>query len=857
MDADIHQSKLSDLMRSCGSDKKLASLKTRYLCITVMLGLGLVLFTLFSQYFVQKINQKTLVHIELRNDLISLTRSIRSQLEVNQGLLFKHMFSPDKPNLVTWKSAQNQIMNQINLLDQQQWANYPQLKDAKIQLIDAVTQLQSIGIILMQMRMDSTKQFPSVEVITEEMHPAYSNFESMMVIGLNSYMDAPKNINAHANLSLLREIKHKWDAMISLFRLYLANRMGSLFDIDANQQMVDVANHYKALQDTLDELSARAEKNRLNMQVAEIVPQLRQSAFDWFQGFVKVKAIDDAGLWRADLEIMNKVINPLLDRIDQQLDYFDQIIETANAHNVKSMSDAMSNVSHIIILMATMGLLSMFMGYIYIKKWIIKPMAVISSALRGETYRQQDCVSLPKPDTIECQELLSAFGEMQSRVINRESDLRHQAMHDALTGLPNRSLLKDRLTVALSAAKRENHGVALMLMDLNRFKEINDTLGHQAGDELLIEVSIRIESILRDSDTVARLGGDEFAILIPKTDRLTAVQLGEKILTVFDSPYYPDKNKVYASGSIGIAFAPEHAQDAINLTKFADVAMYQAKNSGGGLKCYDPARDDHSVQQLEMTNALTDAILKHSFDVYFQPKIDVKVGKVIGFECLARWEHEKYGQVTPAQFITIAEESGMIHQLTQHVLDSACHLLEWCNKLGYDMSVSVNVPTDCFREPFLLEHISRCMTEGTIGRNKLILEVTETDMMNDIEHTLEALNELTAMGVMISIDDFGTGFSSLSYLQRLPVNEIKIDQSFVTNMHTNEHDAIIVRSAIDMAHNLGLNTVAEGVEKSEELDLLAILGCDVAQGFFIGKPLPENQTKQWLKVRQMPILKAS
>ena len=427
----------------------------------------------------------------------------------------------------------------------------------------------------------------------------------------------------------------------------------------------------------------------------------------------------------------------------------------------------------------------------------------------------------------------------------------HQALHDALTGLPNRVLFKDRVTQALESARRRENGVVVMLMDLDHFKEINDTLGHHHGDRLLELIGGRLEGVLRAGDTVARLGGDEFAVCLPAArDTAYALSVAEKCLTALRTPFEIDGLDLEVGASIGIACFPEHGDEVETLVQRADIAMYVAKTDRGGAQLYEQEQDQHSVQRLALVTELRRAIENGELVLHFQPQVDVATGQLLGVEALTRWQHPTRGLIMPDEFVPVAEATGLITPMTAFVLREAIrHIGDW-RKRGLELSVAVNLSARSFLDGGFVDEIPEILEEHGVSASQLGLEITESMIVGDPQRARSVLEQLAAMGITLSIDDFGTGYSSLAYVKRFPVDEIKIDRTFVIDMAVNENDSAIVRSIIDLAHNLGSSVVAEGVENRETWDLLAELGCDLAQGFYVSRAVPEAALTQWLDRRR-------
>ena len=432
--------------------------------------------------------------------------------------------------------------------------------------------------------------------------------------------------------------------------------------------------------------------------------------------------------------------------------------------------------------------------------------------------------------------------------VSRQAQLAAQALYDPLTGLPNRNLLQDRLDQAIARAQRAGGAFGVALMDLNHFKEVNDTLGHDVGDELLREVAARLRRAVRAGDTVARMGGDEFVVVVQDLGGESSVPtLCTKLLDSLDAHFTWDGQDIDLGASIGISLYPAHATDPGSLIRFADIAMYAAKRSGRGCVLYAPGQERMTVSDLSLKSELRQAIPAGQLCLHYQPKISHESSRAVGVEALVRWNHPRRGLIAPDRFIPAAEEAGLIDVLTQWVLKTALAQVATIHARGHPIGVAVNLSANCLRDRSLSTVISRLLEDAGVAARHLTLEITESAIMSDDAEVFANLERLDRMGVMLAIDDFGIGYSSLAHLKRLPVDEIKIDKSFVIEMEENENDAVIVRSTIDLAHNLGLMVTAEGVETQGAWDVLAILGCDQSQGYHMSPPLPGEELVRWLE----------
>ncbi len=433
------------------------------------------------------------------------------------------------------------------------------------------------------------------------------------------------------------------------------------------------------------------------------------------------------------------------------------------------------------------------------------------------------------------------------RVTRQARQLTTQAMYDPLTGLANRALLLDRLEHEIDLSKRAHSSFGVALMDLDRFKEVNDTLGHDVGDELLREVGRRLKETVRGEDTVARLGGDEYVVLLHDLDPKDVPAIAHKILATLYKPFHWQNQSIDLGASLGLSLYPSQCTDASGLIRCADIAMYVAKRSGKGHALYAPDQEHTNRSDLSLKSELREAIQFDQLSLYYQPQIDHRSQRVAGLEALVRWNHPQRGFLAPDKFIALAEEAGLIGALTHWVLRTALTQLVTLHREGHDLSMAVNLSARNLHDMQLPASIHALLAETGISPKKLTLEITESAVMANPTDGLAILTELDRMGVTLAIDDFGTGYSSLGYLKRLPVDKLKIDKSFVMDMEENENDAVIVRSTIDLAHNLGLKVIAEGVETEDAWNILGMLGCDYSQGFFMGRPMPVEKLEAWLR----------
>ena len=537
------------------------------------------------------------------------------------------------------------------------------------------------------------------------------------------------------------------------------------------------------------------------------------------------------------------------------------VLPEAGGYRVQRLSTADATTARSWSSPATTGALSFALleGGVTARVGPNHPDGALRDLLRQEGWR--DCLAAPLVSRGKARGVLCAYnrtglegfetGEMAVlEALARElagalekaklvQEVLHQALHDSLTGLPNRTLFHQRVQRAIGGAKAAGAHAAVMLIDLNRFKEVNDTLGHHNGDLLLQDFARRLQNCLRPGDTVARLGGDEFAIVIPRVDGAAgAERVVTRVVRALDAPFILHELTLDVDAAIGVALYPDHGGDPATLLQKADVAMYAAKGSLRGFELYSTGNDRYNPRRLALVSEMRSAASRGELRVHYQPKSDLRSGRVTGLEALLRWNHPRHGPIPPDEFIPMAEQTGSIRALTSFVLEEALTQCGVWRKAGLNLDMAVNLSVRSLLDTDLPDEIARLLAATGVPPACLTLELTESSMMADPIRTADVLGRLHRLGTQLSIDDYGTGYSSLSYLRRLPVDEMKIDKSFVTGLSSEGNDDVIVRSTVDLGHNLGLRVVAEGVEDAATWTRLTDLGCDSAQGYWLSRPLP-------------------
>lgn len=821
------------------------SLRQRYLGVAVFLGCVVVASAVLTERHISSASRTSANNIEARNQIQQLSRNVRNAVWGAEYALQSYVLSPATWYRETVTDSLLLARKNVDNLHELPWIKKNQLQDVATDILNNLQKLDLRSTELMDIRSDVDRLFPSARLMDDTLAPANANFQTAVQLALDEIAADPDTPSQDIHRAF-ENTRHAWTQMINAFRLYVVRRAGIYNNTELGLEYAghDVVLLLELTQQNLRQVSELEKTGKLGLQASESLHQLQKLAVTWTQGFEDFRLMQESKHWRNDIPLIQDVVQPLFAEIWGRLDRIDEQLEAGAEQDVSSWTDIGLLLNRNLLLLSILATIFISLGFIFFERTVLKPLSQITIAMKaiaqGEPHAR-----LPRANSIEARNLIEAFAHMRRNVHERQIALRHQALHDALTGLPNRALIKDRLQQLILSSERDRKaGFSLLMIDLDRFKEINDTLGHQAGDNVLCEISNRLNIVLRKSDTIARLGGDEFAILMPDATVGQAQEIAQLIADTIEKPHYYKDRELPVGASIGIAVYPDHGKDTDTLFKHADIAMYVAKQDGLPYSLYSIEQDQHSIGRLALISEFRTAITDGGLELHYQPKLDMISGAVVGVEALLRWP--KWSSVKTEYLIKTAENTSLIKQLTHWVLQTAIRQLAQWHKQGIDLPIAVNLSTWNLSHTDIDETIKTLLIEYNTPPDRLELEITENAMMTNPDRAHAILNRLQALGVRLTVDDYGTGFSSLAYLKNMPVNQIKIDRSFVGNMLEDGNDAVIVRSTIDLAHNLGMKVVAEGVSSEEIWSQLEILGCDTAQGYFIAHPMSAENFQRWL-----------
>jgi len=825
------------------------SLQSQYIILASLLGVIITLSIYFS-YSVMTRHYHSLVEntrntSEIRNNILK----VRNHINVLANGIDLVTLQPEYKDqvLLVFQASFTEIDQILDALIEKELLGGAEFISALSQLSVNLDHLRESAQRLFEVRTNVNRQYPGMEVSSRVLRPAQKDMMTALNLALQENDEDALQPESSAYRAHLVHLKQLWTSTISAYRLYLANRMGSFDEEELYDQEVHVDEYLAQMK---NQVAALLQYEALfGFESEELLLKLPEVLAVWKDGFEQVKQIHHSEAWRKDSEIMREEILPGMEAISANLLVIGHHLQQSNAQLVEDFSGAGKSQTTQLIVIAFVFIAYSFIIYFFLKALVFKPLRILMGEL-GEDIDIDPEKLRGISKAKEIRNLVDSFLVMHGHVVKRQEELSYHALHDSLTSLPNRKLLMERLFHDIEIADRNASSLSFLMLDLNGFKYVNDTLGHHVGDQLLIKVGKRLKESLRKVDTIARLGGDEFSIILPETGREHAQVVAKKINKLLEQPFKVGEHALHIGTSIGITLYPDDGDNADVLLKRADVAMYKSKQERKDFHFYELQDDEHSIKQLSLTNDLKAALEHNSIALHYQPQLDVLTGELTGMEALLRWQHPEFGYLPPEQVIEIAENADLIDDLTLCVFVNAVRDRSQLNDKYADVTLAINLSVHNLRHDTFFGKLKTEIAKVRLDTQNIIFEVTESSMMADPDKSIEMLNELTSLGVKISVDDFGTGFSSLAYLKRLPVSELKIDRSFVRDMVEDVNDAVIVQSTIDLGHNLGLDVVAEGVEDLESFEKLKEMNCDICQGYYFSRPLAIDDLLQWLDHRK-------
>ncbi len=829
------------------------SLRGRYLQLALVSSLVLLLAASLGWYFVRNTTESQIERIQSRTEadmLVSELETTARRLEIE---LYKFINSPGEEHIRTIRVQRQLLAGTVENLRQLRWFRSDDTLQAVLEpLSHDIASLQKGVDELIRIRTTAGMWFPAMQRLEENMLPQYNRISAMITLSISELESEASTADERQYLRQLTELRYLVERMISEFRLLISNRFGVFSDTPIRAISLRLNNielYRQQIRDQLDRLAALENRVKPDLILTWSMVDIRDNIARWThhqQQVVNMLVADD---WRYDISYLEKHIQPLIDRTQQRLESIKLELGVGSARDITRLTEVANRLSYMVILLTAGGILALLLWFLIFNRTLLVPIGRIAEALRHEA-KDDDPLPVPQGKVTETRLLTEAFDEMRKQVRSRQAHLDYLAYHDPLTGLPNRTLFRDRLQHAIDRALRDGKMVSLLFLDLDRFKQINDSLGHDVGDELLRKMATRLQENVRTADTVARLGGDEFAVIVEDVEdngQLTAI--AEKILGSFEEPFKLERRQLHTTTSIGIATCPADGSDVETLFRNADTAMYYSKERGpNGYFFYSDEMTARITTFLLTENQLRSAIRNNEFELHYHPVIDLSSGEIAACETLLRWTHDKRGILLPAEFLDVLEETGLIMPVSHWIIRRALSdYTQFRKAASTPFALTINFSPNLLRDNSILDILGPALESNGIPPSDIIIEITEEAIMHEQGTTIDVLLALKKMGVRIAIDDFGKGQSSLSRLRKLPIDIVKIDKDFVAEVPGNTDDSELITAIIAMAHNLRKWVVAEGVEDAAQYEFLREHDCDAAQGFLFSLPLSAGAMYDYLK----------
>ncbi|MCG8487508.1 MAG: EAL domain-containing protein [Chromatiales bacterium] len=833
----------------------LDSYRGRYTYLAVLVGAALIAFAFVGWSLVKSSTQTQISNIVSRTLASAVLADAQTQLNLIENHLQRILIDPIKEEPEDISNGLAQLEQVLTDLTESLKRLPAGNSDVALTLQVDHQQLERKIKELIEVRRDVQAWFPAMKLMLDEMYPY-----NQRVLGNLQLLEHELQSDDEVQMDLIMQLssmRRLWLGMTGEFRLVIANRFG-IFLANSNpapeERYDTIINYSVRFIERLKILQDHFHRQSANFVVVESLHGVEVDYLAWMSDFNQVREVMQMPTWRQDLNFMQEQVTPVFNEIRQTLSVVDLNLDTQSAEDITQLTQTAKRLSTSILVMAVMGLLMLVLAYLFIKRNLLQPIADTAHALKLEASGSLEVANQPSSNLRETRDLVEAFSEMRRQVHSRQSHLDHMVHHDALTQLPNRILFRDRLAHALEIALRGDVMVGLMFLDLDRFKQVNDSLGHLVGDELLKVVAERLTSLMRSSDTVARLSGDEFAILIEGINSREDMEpLAEKILKAIKEPFNIANNELRVSASIGIAIAPHDDISVEHLLRDADTAMYEAKRQGrSAYRFFSGEMTRRASESLLLENEIRLAVELEQFIYHFQPIVETRSGRLFCFEALLRWDHPDRGLLDPEVFLDVLDETGLINTLFEPMLAHAIAFQQEQSKMRKEtVAVSINLSARLLNDPTFCRGLLESLVSGEVPLGSLILEITEDTLTQELAEADVFLQQAKALGARIALDDFGTGQASLSHLRQFPFDILKIDRDFVKNVNVDNYDASLVTAMIQLAHAFQIDVVAEGVESEAQLAFLQQQRCDYIQGYLIG--IPQHAEEPLESIRGIPL----
>ncbi len=826
----------------------LHSYRSRYITFAAAAVLSMLLFALYSWFEISHASLATQQNILERNQAEEQLKRVIDQF--HQVRVQVYQFSLD-PEITSKGEVIGSLFKLVYLASKIDIRVFDEVDAEALNdfIIQIPLAMHRASVRLVTVRSDNERWIPATGNMLNEMLPINANVRNLFD-KMRADLENDNNGDSRRLLIDLLDLRNLWSRIVSEFRLLAANRLGIFGKPSENieRRAENLFLLLNSFDSKLDSFNRKIDGNDYFFAKSYYMPQLKKISRNWRDiGEKTIRALHRPD-WRRDI-IELRTLETLMQRFNGLALLLQRELQHQSARDIDNLNRINRQFAGAIMVLTLSGMLFAILGYLFMSRNILHPIEKLVKAL----LLQAQGISRPldiATRTTEMENLIESFNRMSQRIRNREQRLDYIAHHDTLTQLPNRLLFNQRLEHALKLNQRKETLTAVMLLDLDRFKLINDSLGHLFGDKLLQQTASRLKDCLREEDTIARLGGDEFAIIVENLENIDQTEsLARKLIQLFKSPFIIDEQEIHASTSIGIALAPKHARDPETLMRYADIAMYQSKKMGRNQYSFF----DHDLEKAEQSlvnfeSELRDAITQGRFKLYFQPIIDLSSPDKYACEALLRWEHPGRGLLYPDNFIGLLENHMLMFDLTCWVIRKSLDFQKQVlQNTGIQLRISINLASAIFSQQRYREGITELLLDLAPSPHHVVLEITEDTLLSDMRQSATTLQRLHQSGFLIALDDFGTGQSSLSHLRTFPIDIIKIDREFIQDIGEDKQDAKLVSAILLMGRELGKEVIAEGVEEERQVKFLSTRGCKTFQGFLFSQPLAEDEFQHYIR----------
>ncbi len=808
------------------------SIRKRYFTIVIVTTVVLLVTGIFVQYSFHGSSSNLLMSSRMRADVSNDSNELARHINEASRILDLYLLDPEKKYRLHFFTELTKAEQLLSRIINSKWIIDNNLIDESRYLNTLIQRFSLASLKLMNIRADSIEMYPAIKIDDDSMFQTHKNFIQAVNIAIEDTKGhTPLNLEIY---DLFQSVRDKFQRLVSKFRLFMINKMGDMFIESRESQLKNIEQYLKDIHTILDsKLSILKDKPEMGFLAGDSINTMKQQLKTWEHGFKQVKEIGQNESWRSDLPVILDEVYPIIEEIQTNLKIIQNSLNISSEAYLDSQYKVSDNVYTYLWLLIFVFVIIFTVVYWVIDHSLLIPISLIAEKLQNGKSTDLALIE-SKVNNAEMNEFILALNEMQNQVHSRQRELEYIALHDSLTNFPNRNLLLDRVNETIKTSERNESKFALFVLDLNKFKDVNDTLGHSVGDELLCNVSTRMSNVLRKSDTLARLGGDEFSVLLSELQENTVEEISKKIHSALEYEFKIQGHNLYISSSIGVAIYPEHGKDSETLMRHADMAMYVSKSTNEVYTVYNPDDDELYVNKISLASELQHALANEQFFLEYQCVYDTE-NQLYAFETIINWRHPKYGVLHAEQFFHEMLQIGFSKKMNLWVIDIAIRSIAEIKSNNENICIIINLTTWDLQDISLVDYLMQCLDDYGVTKNNVKIALSEKSVMNDNVHIRNTLNRLSENEISIIINNFGSSFELMVELPHHSIKSIKLSKKLTENINVKESNQILVRCICELAHKNGLKVLAEEVITFDMFETLCVLGCDYLLGNYLSK----------------------